>query len=651
MELFATPAKRSFKKLSLMSALCCIPTMANMANVAIIAAVVFAPTASAQTKAEKKEATTAENSQRLAKELFKSIESIQSASSLVDANISFCFEHAEDTTPTMQAASNIWRDTNNIPYLLKAIKEMSPKAKTLSKQFFSQHRADLSAKPEHEWAANCGKFTAQLASGSLDLSNALSNEVAMVTKFAKRLGVTKLRKRNIPPVENPSYSYVKSLGIQPHKELIPTAFKCYADTNKAQPLEPAFDVQIREDGRYKSSFGSGSYKAVWSGPLATHAELKIDFDRYGQSITFLGLTLDATKTDYKCYQQGPSNTAALIKHNLTMPKQASYECLSSSGEALPNFELLSDSTYQVNGEQGDYTMKDLEQYSNTRELGFSSGPLASSTASYSASADTGKRQLTFTQVSKFVSSIVPVASSGSSLTMQCAGKGEPTPYPQYGKENAPKPPVGAGGLDGVFYKRNSNDYKERSYYDFYHFTPEGYMRKGEFYNPVDEFDCTRTRPNGTAPCSTYSVSGNDITLVHDSDSSSSLKRDDLKKLNDKKYTFVGTFWGNESDQRGMCGFDGFSCFISYNETSISFYADGTFYDNSRSQTTSSAGFGGVSASGIGTGSSSNSGTYTIENNVLERRYGNGEVSRSFIGVISDNRFQLDGWTLGRKSED
>jgi|GEM_PF-2992860 len=598
----------------------------------------------AQTKVEQK-------SQELAKKLFSSIERIQSASSLVDANISFCFEHAEDTVPAMQAASNVWRDANNIPYLLKAIKEMSPKANELAQQSFGKHREALATKPSPERQANCNKFTAQLTAGSLDLSNNLAKEVDFVMAFAKRTGIKKLRKRNIPSVQNPRYTDLKAKGIDPHDTFIPTAFKCYSNIYTDTPLEAEFDVQIKEGGRYKSSYGSGTYMPVWSGPLATHTELDIKFDQYGQSLLFKSLTLDANKADYTCFQQGASNTAARINHDLTLPKVASYECLSSSGESMPAFEITSGTTYQVNGAEGEYSLDKIENYYSKRGIGFTSGPLKSATASYSQSAETGEKSLRFTEVSKFVSSIVPVAASSSSLTMTCSSAGEPTPYPQFGDEAAPKPPSGAGGLEGVYYKRKSSSSDKRSRYDFYYFAPSGYMRAGDFSNPPQEYDCTRTYPNGSERCKTYKVKGSNITLNPGAEYEQNLDLDSLEKLDGKKHELVGTYWANESSQTGMCGFDGFSCAISYYETSMSFYEDGTFYAGESSQHTASAGFGGVSASSLGTGTASDKGTYTIENNVLELRYPSGKVSRQFIGVISERTVELGGWTLGLKSTD
>jgi len=622
-----------------------------------IASCALPSTSYAQSKEKSNDARVEKRAQVLKQNLLSSMQTIQSASSLVDANISFCFEYAEQTTPAMQAASNSWRDYNNMAYLIKAIGVMSPNAKKRSEALFGKHRKNLASQPAHERTANCNKFTEQLTSGEMNLSKN-HKEVDLVMRFAKEIDVTRLRKRNLPSVQNPIYSYIKSIGIEPHDTLIPTAFNCYSELDKpfaqSSTPEPEFEVQFSENGKYKSSFGSGRYTPTWSGPLAPHSKMDIDFDTYGQALTITNLTLDATQSDYQCYQQGPRNEAELINRYLTIPENANYECSDSKGQTLPELKLISDTRYQINGVEGEYRSESLEQYSSTRTLGFNSGLLEKLSASYSKSADTGKRTLRFREVQKFVSSIFPTAASTSSLTMTCTSVGDATPYPKYGEEYAPKPPADAGGLEGVFYLQKENyrsTSNDRSRYDFFYFSPEGHMRKGEFYSPVEELDCTRTRPNGTAPCSIYKVSNTNIIVNPGEKNEHTIDRESLTRLSGEKHTIAGTFWANESKTTGMCGFDGFPCSSWYYETSISFYSNGTFFDNERTQSTNSAGFGGVSAAGFGSGSAAQSGKFTIENNVLELRYENGEVSRQFIAVVSKNTIQLGGWTLMRKSED
>lgn len=616
----------------------------------------------------------AEMEQR-AKAFMVALQDVLKINSFVDANVRFCFDYAEETVPLVQQAANEWRIANDIDNLTTIIlsvnKNLNNSVDKLQRELYVENLELLEARAVAQAAGWCKQLPELLQSENMSLKRNFSHELQLIadfhdvviTKQRSEFRTISLARQILPSIANLTFQSVRAAGINPNYGLIPTEFRCYAERPGSDYNVPDFVVQIQADGNYQSSYGRGRYDSVldddetesreltWTGVLGEFGSSRISFNQYGQKFTINRLKLDTRSYDYECYQQGPREDMALLNFRLKDPQIGRYVCRDPDGETQTPIDLLSGRRYSVGDQRGLYTV-DLRDGGRS-DIEFTSGPLEGSDASFFEGIDTGFRTLSFREVKGYF----PSFSSTSSLSMTCTNVGEALSYPMYGDEAVPAPPVGSGGLSGLYAESVSSwtgyGYG-KSYYDFYYFTPEGYVFRSEPRRSLSDIQCQRSMPNGAPRCSTYTVDGETIEIRTadfgtGGDNLSSVEISSLKSVSSGTTTLEGKFWANAGETIGICGPFSY-CSSWYEEKNIIFTHSGQFLAEGRSQNLSSLSTGIGSSDAMNFGNSANAGTYSIDGNNITLRYNSGKVEQNFIAIFSPTDFHMDGWSYGPKED-
>jgi hypothetical protein len=446
-------------------------------------------------------------------------------------------------------------------------------------------------------------------------------------------------------------------NINPNIEPTQDTYYCYPNFNELEIGEglPRFVreyvLEILPNNQYTfngeaGTFATGvdEYYLQWqSGPLNPTGDIiedeedyglphsaNVGFDTWGSEITYVEVPGDDSSIQVDCFQQGAREQKALLDFALKQPTPASYTCLPSGDNPQPvGLELLPNSRYKFNGEEGSYQTS-IEEYSSA--ILWNSGPLMGSDTDYSADDTTGSREITFTSTQFF--GIIPTGSS-TEQTMFCQAIVRANIIPRYATTPGTLPPAGTGGLNG-FYAKSEFDQGDlingeapvTTWY-FYHFLPNGYVYQ-DGYSSGD--DCTKTYPNGQPVCKGYSFSNNKITFT-DGTAISVIQADGGDILLDgvlyENKTLSGPQTLNATYENVIAYSSPMYMQISGSGTNsvttstYTFSPDGTYsyaYD-SWSQTSAPALFSGEPYGTVGALSSSSntdgdSGSYTIDGNVI-----------------------------------
>ena len=628
----------------------------------LVCALLFSTTSHAQSDAEL---------EQRAQSFMTSLQDVLKINSFVDANVRFCFDYAEDTVALVQQAANQWRVANDIENLNTIISSVNERLDNsidkLQREFYLENLELLEARAVAQATGWCQQLPELFQSENMSLKRNFSYELQLiadfhdvvVTKQRSEFRTIGLARQVLPSIANPSFQSVRAAGINPNYGLIATEFRCYAERPGSDYNVPDFVIQIQADGNYQSSYGRGRYDSVldddetesreltWTGVLGEFSSSYISFNQYGQKFSINSLRLDNRSYDYECYQQGPREDVALIGFRLKDPQIGRYVCRDPDGETQTPIDLLSGRRYGVGEQKGLYTV-DLRDGGRS-DIEFTSGPLEGSDASFFEGLDTGFRTLSFREVKGYF----PSFNSTSSLSMTCTNVGEALSYPIYGNEAVPVPPVGSGGLSGLYAEAVSswtgNGYGKSSY-DFYYFTPKGYVFRSEPSKLLSDIQCQRSMPNGAPRCSTYKVVGESIEIRTADNNLSSVEMSSLQSVGSGTATLEGKFWANAGETIGICGEFSY-CSSWYEEKNIIFTHNGQFLAEGKSQNLLSLSTAIGSSDAMNFGNSSNAGTYTIEGNNITLRYNSGKVEQNFIAIFNPTDFHMDGWSYGPKEDE
>ncbi len=203
---------------------------------------------------------------------------------------------------------------------------------------------------------------------------------------------------------------------------------------------------------------------------------------------------------------------------------------------------------------------------------------------------------------------------------------------------APSPPVGAGGLSGLYYYEDKDgeyvptfaNNVASGYFEFHseyvYFMPNGYVYRGTYNWSYEALDCSRVRKGNYPLCETYVVTGDTINFGGYSSSFTKIGNNLL--IDGKHFMYQAPVDGLRFDGRFLfAAFDGYTLDEAY----YTFSKDGTFKVESSSSNNATALVGGTT-----TYSSSYSetpvtiGAYAVRNNTIEFIYADGtSVKRVF----------------------
>jgi hypothetical protein len=446
-------------------------------------------------------------------------------------------------------------------------------------------------------------------------------------------------------------------SINPNVEPTQDTYYCYPNFD-ALELGEGFPHYVREyvleilpNKEYtfnseKGTFATGvdEYYLQWqSGPLNPTGDIikgeddyspphsaNVGFDTWGSEITYVDVSQEDSSIRVDCFQQGAREQKALLDFALKQPTPASYTCLPSGDNPQPaSLELLPNNRYTFNGQEGSYHSS-VEEYGSA--IIWESGPLSSET-DYLAEDETGVRTLQFTYTDMIMGGGLPAGSS-TETTMVCQAVVQANLIPKYATAAGALPSAGTGGLDGFYAKAEfdqgdllNGEAPVTTWY-YYHFLPNGYVYQ-DGYSTGD--DCTKTYPNGMPVCKGYSYSNNKLTFsdgaamgVTQADGGDILLDGVLyeNKTLSGLQTLNATYENVVAYSSPMYMQIGGSGTNSVSTSTYTFSSDGTYsylYD-SWSQTSAPA-YGGTPYGTIGALASSgnsdgDSGTYSIDGNVI-----------------------------------
>ena len=465
---------------------------------------------------------------------------------------------------------------------------------------------------------------------------------------------------------SPSYAEVIAAGVNPKEAFVQDEFRCY-NANAANYSSPSLVVQFPAPGQYLSSYGGGTYtlstdtyapEITWlSGPFRD-ADGSLSFGDVGQSFSLGSVTLGDASYSFGCYQQGASERAALTMFRLKTPQPGTYTCRDAETGEAQALELLAGGQYGIGGTSGTYSVSGVVNDNDGSQIDWLTGPFAEQSSSYTEEPDNGFRSFDLALSSG--KGYPGFVYSSSELSLSCEGLGEPISFETYGEGAAPPAPPTEKALDGLFYRYDlvSQGTFSTSEPHFYRFFPNGYVFDGAPEGDPADIDCTRTKPNGAPFCDTYAVSNGLIRIGNadpepfslDGAATPVISGEALIPVTANTVTSLdGLFWANAGSSFGFCG-PYSMCSSSYSEWNYDFKPDNTFSYASSSQSLSSmsSALGDTYASSYG--GSDDAGTYTIQGNVIEFRFGNGKVERDFITVSGPDSFIMGDRNFTRKTE-
>ncbi len=446
-------------------------------------------------------------------------------------------------------------------------------------------------------------------------------------------------------------------NINPDVEPTQDTYYCYPSFDELELGEGyprylrEYALEILPNNQYAfnsepGTFATGvdEYYLQWqSGPLNPTGDIikdeddyspphsaNVAFDTWGSEINYIDIPQgDDSSIRVDCFQQGAREQKALLDFALKQPTPATYTCLPSGDNPhAVGLEFLPNNRYTFNGQEGSYRTS-IGEYSS--DIIWESGALGGDT-SYSAEDSTGVRTLQFSSTQTF-GAILPTGSS-TEQTMACQAVVQANLIPKYATTTTTSPPTGTGGLDG-FYARAEYDQGDlingkppvTTWY-FYHFLPNGYVYE-DGYSTGD--DCTKTYPNGRPVCQGYNFANNKLTFskgiavgVTQADGGDILLDNVLyeNKTLQGPQTLNATYENVVTYSSPMYMQIGGSGTNSVSTSTYTFSADGSYsyFFDSWSQTSAPA-FDGSPMGTIGALSSSgssdsDSGTYTLDGNVM-----------------------------------
>ena len=225
--------------------------------------------------------------------------------------------------------------------------------------------------------------------------------------------------------------------------------------------------------------------------------------------------------------------------------------------------------------------------------------------------------------------IIPVGSS-TETTMVCQGVTKANLIPKYSNTLAPALPAGSGGLNG-FYAKGEYDAGDAvegqspfTTWSYYHFLANGNVYQDGY---VTGDECSKTYPNGKPVCKTYSLNGNVLSFSDGMSVAVSMADNGGIILDGVLYenkgltgsqTLTGTYeYTTGSSSPIYLNIMGNS-FSSISTSLYTFSPDGRYEFTNDSSSSFSAGgtFGNPGVYGGNSDSDSDSGTYTLNGNIL-----------------------------------
>ncbi|WP_407572202.1 hypothetical protein [Deinococcus altitudinis] len=316
------------------------------------------------------------------------------------------------------------------------------------------------------------------------------------------------------PLAVPRMGALVAAGLDPRKQPVPDEFRCYPELESASYQKPVFALQMLGKGQYRVGSETGTYTVkvdssfnrvqFASGPLKGTDDSTIFWDRkYGQSIKLYRFPLKDDRTlNLLCYQRGAREALAQLEFRRKDPQPGTYACRSSDGKNTDKgaLQILANRAYRYAGGGGNYRADILgDQSDDFSSVEFSGGPLEDMNVTYREN-DLGERQ--FSIINR----------------MKCTVVVKPTLPAQFGPDQAPAPPQGAGGLQGAYSKQQQQVMLggglEFVRY-FYIFSKNGYVFTGDPDTSLADADCRRTFPNGLPVCEVYRLQGGRITIGTD----------------------------------------------------------------------------------------------------------------------------------------
>jgi hypothetical protein len=225
----------------------------------------------------------------------------------------------------------------------------------------------------------------------------------------------------------------------------------------------------------------------------------------------------------------------------------------------------------------------------------------------------------------------------------------------------PQPPVGAGGLSGMFIDftieqtivpvLGSNGVMttqmEISDPNYMYFLPNGYVYRGVYEWSYEDLDCTRMLKEGTPLCDTYVITNTGITFGSEG-KTLPFSKDGFD------ITIDGVEWAYQTPVDSLPlegtfehtgGFGG----ISISSSFYAFYPDGTFtIDRSSAISFTSAEVAGTQTSVSGYNQDATTvGKYVIRGNTIEFTFGDGRVEKQVFNYNLTDTGQVDSiWLNG-----
>ncbi|MGY2895604.1 hypothetical protein [Deinococcus sp. UYEF24] len=437
------------------------------------------------------------------------------------------------------------------------------------------------------------------------------------------------------PLAVPKMSALVASGLDPQKQPVPDEFRCYAELESDQYQKPVFALQMLGNGQYRVGNEAGTYavKADGSfsriqfrtGPLREVDDSSILWDRkYGQSIKLYRFPLKNDRTvSLLCYQRGAREALAQLKFRRKDPQVGRYVCRSTDGENTDKgtLEVLPNRSYRYAGGDGKYRADILgDQSYEFSSVEFTGGPLEDTNVTYREN-DLGERQ--FSVINR----------------MKCALIAKPTLAAQFGPDQAPAPPKGAGGIQGAYSKQQQQAMVGGGLEfvrNFYVFFKNGYVFTGDPDTSLADADCRRTFPNGLPVCEVYRLQGGKITIGTDRPVSFERRGEAVLLDGDAlgpvqpvgnlrlagEYKSTSTF--------SAVGGTGGGVFLDF----LRFGKDGRFTRESNggisvTTTTTGTSFGDATGGVSSSSSSKNSGKYAFAGNTLTLTYADGRVEKLF----------------------
>jgi hypothetical protein len=438
---------------------------------------------------------------------------------------------------------------------------------------------------------------------------------------------------------SPTPEQLAAQGINPESMLIPDVFHCYEERESDDFSQYDFELTILPGNRYSTPFGDGEYRmedessileVTWlSGPLSENADYAFGgYDEYGQDLGLADIGVD--ELDYSCFQRGIKDEQMRLELAFKNAQPGVYSCIEEdTGSAGPTLEILGNGLYRVDGVEGEYAvdlMSDPED--DLPSIDYLSGLWGEGYGFISSDEETGMREIS--------------VSTDEYGDFDCSMLGAPFEGIKYGAAAAAPPPPGAGGLEGLYamWQPDVLGYCGGLCWSFYYFFPNGYVYTEEPDGPLEEIDCTRTKPNGEPVCDVYTLQGNSI-IFRDGVPKPFAQTSDGLSIDEGNYNKIWPVGDIKLDGE----FRAFSYIAAVGgqggtaiEKTFTFYPDGTFtrdgFVGASFSTTDTGTSLGTPTAGVTVSSeSSNSGTYQIQGNTLILNFNDRQVVKEFFFVM------------------